>query len=76
MTTYNLCTTRPWRSKNGKVFKQWGIIKSFQDKELAEKELSSMVLSYPDRDFRIDELPPGTHYFPGLGEFCPQPTPD
>ena len=71
-TQYNLCTTRRVRGKNGKVYKQWGIIESFQDKELAEKELALMRNRHPKSDWRIDALLPNTGYFPGLGDVLPQ----
>tara|TARA_R100000081_G_C4780093_1_gene150947 strand:+ start:272 stop:502 length:231 start_codon:yes stop_codon:yes gene_type:complete len=72
MTQYNLCTTRRFKDKDGKVYKQWGIIESFQDKELAEKELALMRNRHPKSDWRIDALLPNTGYFPGLGDVLPQ----
>ena len=73
---YNLCTTRRVRGKNGKVYRQWGTIESFQDIELAEKELALMRKRYPKQDWRIDTLLPNTGYFPGLGDVLPQLSPD
>ena len=66
-TQYNLCTTRIIKDKDGKTYKQWGKIESFQDKELAEKELALMRKRYPKRDWRIDE----GFQFPGLGDLLP-----
>ena len=71
-TQYNLYTTRIIKDKDGKTYKQWGIIESFQDKDLAEKELALMRKRYPKRDWRIDE----SFQFSGLGNFLPLITPN
>ena len=75
-TQYNLCTTRRIKGKNGKVYRQWGSIETFQDKDLAEKELALMRKRYPKSDWRIDEQLPETGTFPGLGDVLPQLSPD